>query len=454
MLAAFHLVLTAAWMGGAAPPVVVTGDSVRIDLQMIDTHDPPEFVLQEVALDGPWVGPPALLDESNAGDYQLMFADSRTNVPFFSQGFDAPPPISAVSRVRAVSLRGPRPRLDSMVVSIRRRRPDNVGFTDAWTESISLVSLPSPPPPPETTTLAANGSPGQQLDLLFLSEGYGSKGRAQFEADARRILALILAVEPFKTRRHKISARTLFLGGNGTGVTGERPGITVDTPLKARYGCKGVERNLCAPMDIVRNAARGVAYDLAVVITDSRRYGGSGFYNGYAVIPANSASVQYLAVHEFAHVLAGVADEYFSLAPPCPTNSTIVEPWEPNLTATLSTLKWRHLIRDGVPIPTPWPKLEYDEADRAFVQDYFGLRAEGAPEEAVDALISSRVPATRRILESARYHDAVGAFEGAGGRSCGLYRPEADCTMFTLIPDHFCRVCTEALAAAIDRYAP
>ena len=47
----------------------------------------------------------------------------------------------------------------------------------------------------------------------------------------------------------------------------------------------------------------------------------------------------------------------------------------------------------------------------------------------------------------------VGAFEGASYEAKGLYRPEADCIMFTRDKVGFCRVCQRAIARIIDMYA-
>ena len=47
----------------------------------------------------------------------------------------------------------------------------------------------------------------------------------------------------------------------------------------------------------------------------------------------------------------------------------------------------------------------------------------------------------------------VGAFEGAAYEAKGLYRPEADCIMFTRDEVGFCRVCQRAIARIIDLYS-
>jgi hypothetical protein len=47
----------------------------------------------------------------------------------------------------------------------------------------------------------------------------------------------------------------------------------------------------------------------------------------------------------------------------------------------------------------------------------------------------------------------VGAFEGASYEPKGLYRPEADCIMFTRDEVGFCDVCSRAISRVIDMYS-
>jgi hypothetical protein len=47
----------------------------------------------------------------------------------------------------------------------------------------------------------------------------------------------------------------------------------------------------------------------------------------------------------------------------------------------------------------------------------------------------------------------VGAFEGAAYEAKGLYRPSADCIMFTRDPGGFCPVCRRAIGRVIDEYS-
>ena len=57
------------------------------------------------------------------------------------------------------------------------------------------------------------------------------------------------------------------------------------------------------------------------------------------------------------------------------------------------------------------------------------------------------------FLSKEKYAGAVGAFEGASYEPKGLYRPQADCIMFTRDRVGFCRVCDRAIQRVIDLYA-
>ena len=66
----------------------------------------------------------------------------------------------------------------------------------------------------------------------------------------------------------------------------------------------------------------------------------------------------------------------------------------------------------------------------------------------------SQVGSRFQLSARMKYSGKVGAFEGASYEPEGLYRPEADCIMFTRDEVGFCAVCRRAIEATIDRYAP
>ena len=57
------------------------------------------------------------------------------------------------------------------------------------------------------------------------------------------------------------------------------------------------------------------------------------------------------------------------------------------------------------------------------------------------------------IITSSKYAGIVGAFEGAGYASKGLYRPSVDCRMFSLSLTGFDPVCEDAICRVIEFYA-
>jgi hypothetical protein len=47
----------------------------------------------------------------------------------------------------------------------------------------------------------------------------------------------------------------------------------------------------------------------------------------------------------------------------------------------------------------------------------------------------------------------VGAFEGAGYASKGIYRPMLDCIMFSKGKKPFCKICEESIKRVINFYS-
>jgi hypothetical protein len=71
----------------------------------------------------------------------------------------------------------------------------------------------------------------------------------------------------------------------------------------------------------------------------------------------------------------------------------------------------------------------------------------------MDALFREQQAFETKLLASMTHSGKVGAFEGAAYEARGLYRPAADCIMFTRNPVGFCRVCQRAISRIIDLYS-
>jgi hypothetical protein len=133
----------------------------------------------------------------------------------------------------------------------------------------------------------------------------------------------------------------------------------------------------------------------------------------------------------------------------------VVEPWEPNVTALLdpAQLKWRDLVASGTPVPTPWPKDEFEAGQRDFQALRKRLRDERRPESEMSALFRRDQALTTRLLGPAQFAGKVGAFRGANYDARAYYRPQLDCVMFSRDEVPFCGVCERTLGEVIDLYA-
>ena len=108
----------------------------------------------------------------------------------------------------------------------------------------------------------------------------------------------------------------------------------------------------------------------------------------YSTAAARSLWAPYIFIHEFGHHMAALADEYYTSDVAYLPATDRVEPREPNATALLdpTTLKWKDLVAPGTPLPTPWPKAEFEEYVRGIQARRRKIRAENRPEEEMDAL--------------------------------------------------------------------
>jgi hypothetical protein len=177
---------------------------------------------------------------------------------------------------------------------------------------------------------------------------------------------------------------------------------------------------------------------------------------------------EYLFLHEFGHSFSGLADEYYtSDVSYNDFYHTDVEPIEPNITALINNQpKWKNLLSAGIEIPTPWEKAQFDSLDlkwqeqRRVLNDKIAdLKKNKVPKGDIikaqveyDQKDKHHADEVDKFLHSSNYWGKVGAFEGAGYQSRGLYRPMIDCLMFSKGKKPFCKVCEQAVIRMIKSY--
>ncbi|MFO0954168.1 MAG: M64 family metallopeptidase [Isosphaeraceae bacterium] len=314
------------------------------------------------------------------------------------------------------------------------------------------------------------GDPHACVDVAILAEGYTEAERDKLKRDLDRYAKLLLGHEPFAAEKHRFNLYGVWKPSAESGCDEPSRGVWKVTSLGVSFDALGSERYLLTEDNrALRDVAAHAPYDALYVMVNHPRYGGGGIYNLFCTFTSDNQWSPYIFLHEFGHTFAALADEYY-------TSSVAynefypkgVEPPEFNITALLdpSRPKWADLVTPGTAVPTPWEKAGYDESDIAYQKIREETNAAiakamrgGAPKADVEAL---KEKSERLSLEHAKESDAylarskfvgqVGAFEGAGYASKGLYRPALDCIMFSKGTKPFCPVCARALRQVIGRH--
>ncbi len=232
--------------------------------------------------------------------------------------------------------------------------------------------------------------PDNRIKIALISDNYNSeKG---FIKDCNKLEKEFLSYKPYSNFKQYFVFKPVFVKNRvftNKNTFGMKRYITVSKVMKI-YDI--LEKTGC---------------DFFVVVVNSRDYGGSGVLNNFCCVTAKNKFSGFVFVHEFGHYFAGLGDEYYS------SKTTYngfypkgFEPLEPNLTkqTELDKIKWKGLIKQSTPIPTP-------------------------PIE--------------------KYKNAVGLFEGGGYLAKGIYRPQLHCIMKDRGYNKFCKACEKAITERI-----
>jgi hypothetical protein len=443
-----------------------TGATLRVDYDHVGTAEEEHLALERVRVEGPWPGSRTqLIDPINLGKYLVEVVDLASNRLLYTRGFASiygewettGEARRGVWRSIPEAVRVPEPRRPFQL-RIRKRGPDQ-SFAEIWSITIDPASrfVDRPPlPARKVWSLMENGAPEVKVDLLVLGDGYAATEMEKYHDDVKRLVGRFFEAEPFASRKQDFNVRVIDTAAERSGIARPRAGVFRDSPLGARYNSFDSERYVLSLEDRTwRDIAAAAPYEAVLILVNERKYGGGGIFNLYATAATDSAFAPYVVVHEMGHHFAGLADEYYSSDVAYESSDApAVEPWEPNVTALLepARLKWGEWVAEGTPTPTPWNKEEYERLSREIQERRRELRAEGAPEEQLEALFREERELFTEMLGAEEYAERVGAFEGAMYQAKGLYRPGADCIMFTRDEVGFCPVCRQAIERVIDLY--
>lgn len=464
------LLLALGFLGGSSPVDFdehFTGRSLRYDYHHAGNAEEEHIAPDRFRLEGEWPGSRVhLIDETNLGKYLFCVVDPSTQRLLYSRGFasiygewETTAEARSTWRVLHESMRFPEPKMPVQLVL--KKRADDGTFRELHSTLLDptsrFVDRSALARRGETWSWRSNGPAATKVDLLIVAEGYTAGQTDKFQGDVDRLASVLFDTEPFKSRSADFNVNLLFVAADEPGISNPRADVWRDSPFGLSFNAFDSDRYvLTYDNATLREAAAQVPYDAVILMFNERKYGGGGIFNLWSTCAADSSPAPYLIVHEFGHSFAGLADEYYTSQ--VSYEDFIAagsEPWEPNATALSdpAKLKWRDLVAEDTPLPTPWNQQQYDDASYAYQKRRSELRAAGASEEEMEGLFDEVKAITKPMLEGEPHFGQVGAFEGCAYQAKGLYRPEADCIMFTRNPTSFCRVCTRAIERVIDLYA-
>ncbi len=480
---ALILILWLAPVAGAEQPFERNFENQTLRIDFHHTGDAErEFVaIDRLYRQGEYSGPRTrLVDPFPYGGYLVEAHDAETGSLLFSKGFDSyfgeyrttGAAADGTLRTYHESVLLPFPKRPLRVEFSARRRDGTVIELGDITVDPKSIDITTEPTARGVTVVESHigGEPHEVLDIAILGEGYTGAEVTTFREDLARATEVLLGHEPYSKNRNRISIRGVLLPSNDSGCDEPTRGIYRETALGVTFNSLGSERYMLTEENrAMRDIAANAPYDALVIMVNHDRYGGGGIYNFFCTFTAHSKWADYLLLHEFGHSFAGLADEYYS-------SSTAYndfypkgrEPEDPNITALLEpgTVKWQDLVTPGTALPTPWEKAEYDLKDGAYQQERAKLNQaiadavrSGAPEDTIARLkakeeqhAADHAQWAQEYLAKSAWAGKVGAFEGAGYSSTGLYRPTLDCLMFSRRVQPFCPVCERAVEAMILRY--
>lgn len=372
--------------------------ALRVDLYHSGTDELSSYSLDEVIIEGPWPGNRInLLDTTGLGNSRFTIIDKESEEPLYSRGFSTmfrewQTTDEAKERARTMqeTIRFPKPKADFILII--EERNTKMEFEEVYRVEIDPnfrnVRREIKHKHLKTFDLHIGNTPDKALDILILADGYTAAEQDKLLADATRLGKAFIEHAPFSEHADKINIRTIGIISNESGIDQPRQEIFVDSALDCSYNSFDSARYVLTPATkTMRDYAALVPYDTIAIMFNTERYGGGGIFNLFCTFAADDDRAVYLFLHEGGHSIFGLGDEYYnSQVSYNEFHKKDVEPWEPNITALLdpANVKWKHLIPEGTPIPTP------------------------ADEE---------------------YEGVAGVFEGAGYEAKGLYRPTIDSIM-------------------------
>jgi len=394
--------------------------SMRIDYAHSGNAIDEYYVLERVIQEPFWAGSVVnLFDIFDYGHHKIMVYDSISNKLIYSKGFSS---LFNEWRNTDIAKRQCGNFFESIIIPFPKKTIHIEFLTrhksDEWLSIKSFYINPHNDIDDnnnkyvyEPVKIKYSGEPSENLDILFIAEGYTNAEKEKFINDCKKLSSSLFSLDPFKKNQKKINIWAIHSISEESGVSNPLKADIKKTVLGASFNTLDSERYLWVQNHFkLRDIASNAPYDHIYVLANTNEYGGGGIYNFFSIGTASHDLSDFLFWHEFGHAFAGLADEYASedeafqnYYPPQ------IEPWEPNITNLVAfESKWQEKLKKNTGIPT----------DENAVKD-----------------------------------DVIGVFEGAGYMEKGMYRPMKNCIMHSTQAKAYCVVCQSVIEKKINFYS-
>ena len=395
--------------------------TLRIDYFHTANATCDEIAVDQITINDVWAGnPKKLLPLMENGRYAIKVVDIASNkliysrhyldVVFEYKGTEAAQKGHKRTYHQSTLIPCPRQRV---LFTIERRDKHHMlhsVFSQIIDPNDRRIKREPASPLDKSLVIVKNGHPHDFVDLVFVAEGYQSEEFDKFKKDSQRFVNYLFTVEPFAATKKRFNIYGVFRASAQSGVDIPVERVYKNTVVDASYDTFGSGAYPTVfDNKAMRDIAGKVPYDHVIVLANTAKYGGSGFYNSYTLFTSDNERSAEIFTHEFGHGFAGLADEYIRESYFDVYYTRGVEPLEPNITAYLNPndVKWAHLLTPGCPLPTPTEE---------------------------------------------EYNNTVGLFEGAGYTQTGMYRSCRHCVMGAgeLL---YCKACQDAIRNVVEHYS-
>jgi len=393
--------------------------TLRFDYYHIGNDSSESIVFDEMIEEPIWGGRRVnLIDTLNLGDYLFTISDLETNTAIFSQGYSTlfgewQTTIEAkeISRSFSGSIIFPYPK-DLVSLEIYSRNKKNI-FKKIFSFEIDpddYFIKKETDHQYDVDTIMYSGKAEENYDIVFIPEGYTKDNMNKFIADCDTLSKYLFNFEPFDQLKNRINIWAVMAPSVDSLCDIPADDEWYNTSLNTSYYTLNSERYLMTTdYKRVRDVASNAPYDQIYILANSTKYGGGAIYNHYSLTVTNNPDFKEIFIHELGHGIAGLADEYGYDDTYDEFYPKDVEPWEKNITTLVNfDAKWKSMVDEDTPIPTP---------------------------------------------NDSYYYDKIGVFEGAGYVNEGVYRSTYNSIMRSLTSDGFNKVSQKTLRDVILFYS-